>query len=149
MFRRLIAVALVAATPAFSESVTVEAPWARATPPGADTAAFYLTVKDKGAPDRLLSATSPIASKTELHMTMKQGEVMQMHALEHGIEVAPGRPVVFKPGGLHIMLMGLKRPLKQGESVPLTLVFEKAGQVETKVPVGPVGARGPDEHAGH
>ena len=79
------------------------------------------------------------------------GGVMRMRKVD-GIEVAPGSPTVLKPGGLHVMFLGLKKPLTLGETVAVTLTFEKAGKVDVRVPVsdGPLGPKGPGKgHAGH
>ena len=115
--------------------------WARATPGGTTIGAAYLTVLS-ATPDRLVAAASPVARKAELHMMSMSGGVMTMRPLD-GIDLPAGRPVTFKPGGLHIMLMGLKAPLREGRSFPLTLTFAKAGKREVEVTVAKVGAMGP------
>jgi copper(I)-binding protein len=113
--------------------LTVQQPWAR---PGAEgqVGVVYLTVIDTGAPDRLVGARSPVATDVQLHESTKEGTVMKMRPIE-GAAVAPGQPLVLKPGSYHIMLMGLKQTLKEGDTVPVTLLFEKAGAVETQATV--------------
>jgi len=115
--------------------------WARATPGRTENGAAYLTIVSPG-PDRLTGVSTPQASKAELHnMTMQNG-VMEMRPLA-GIDLPAGQPVTLKPGGMHIMLVGLKQPLKKGESFPLTLSFEKAGSKEVTVAVEAPGAMAP------
>ncbi len=116
--------------------LTIHKPWARASIGQAQAGAAYLTVMNTGSlPDRLVAAEGDVANRVELHTHMMQDGVMKMRQVK-AIEVAPGEPAVLKPGGLHVMLMGLKAPLVKGESFPLTLVFEKAGRVEIEVPIG-------------
>jgi hypothetical protein len=125
--------------------------WTRATPGGAKVAGGYLTVENKGsAPDRLLGGSSDAAGKIEVHeMSMKDG-VMNMRPLEQGLTIEPGKSVKLAPGGYHLMLLDLKAPLKQGDNVPLTLQFEKAGKVQVTFDVQAVGAQTPAgaEHGG-
>jgi len=105
-------------------------PWSRATPPGAKVAGGYFTVANHGgAPDRLVSVTSDIAAKAEVHeMAVKDG-VMTMRPVVGGLEIPAGGKLELKPGGYHLMLMDLKHPAREGESFPATLTFEKAGSV--------------------
>lgn len=117
----------------------------RATLPNAPVAGGYLTITNKGsAEDRLLSVTSPAAGKVELHEMSMQGDVMKMAPLPDGIVLPPGETVELSPGGEHIMFMQLKHPFVEGETVPVTLDFEKAGTVEVQLPVGGIGADAPD-----
>jgi periplasmic copper chaperone A len=120
--------------------------WARATPGKAETGAAYLTIVSP-ATDRLVSVSTPVAKKAELHTMTTEGGVMKMRPLD-GVDVPAGQPVTLKPGGAHIMLMGLNQPLQAGQSFPLTLSFEKAGQREVTVAVEKAGAMGPQGHAG-
>lgn len=123
--------------------------WTRATPPGAQTAGGYLTVANTGAePDRLVAVVSPDAASGELHEMSMDGGVMKMRALPDGIEIPAGGSVTLAPGGLHLMLIGLKAPLAEGGKLPVTLTFEKAGKVETFLHILAVGAKGPGG-AGH
>ena len=116
-------------------------PWARATPPTAPTGGGYLSVKNTGTePDRLLSVSSPAAQTVQVHEMKMEGNVMRMRELESPLEIKPGETVTLAPGGLHLMMTGLKAPLKQGERVPLTLVFEKAGKIDVELSVVALGA---------
>ena len=121
----------------------IEHPWSRATPPGAKVAGGYFTVVNKGsAPDRLLSISSDISDKAELHeMGVKDG-VMTMRPVEGGLEIPAGGKVALKPGAYHLMFTGLKRQPKQGEKFPATLTFEKAGSVKVEFLVEGMGETG-------
>lgn len=116
-------------------------PWARATPPTAPTGGGYLSIKNNGAtPDRLMSASSPVAAAVQVHEMKMEGNVMRMRELDGPLEIKPGETVTLAPGGMHLMIMGLKEPLKQGDKVPLTLVFEKAGKIDVDLVVVAIGA---------
>ena len=127
--------------------VTVENAWARATPPGAKIAAGYLTIRNAGAADRLVSASSPAAEKVETHVTVKDGDVSRMREVKGYAVPAKGK-VELAPGGSHLMLVNIKAPLKEGEKVPLVLRFEKAGEVKTELAVRALGASA-HEHMHH
>ena len=129
-------------------SLEIGHPWARATPPTAPTGGGFLTVTNHGtASDRLVSASSPAAGAVQIHEMKMEGNVMRMRELEGGLEIVPGATVTLAPGNLHLMMMGLKAPFKQGEKVPLTLVFEKAGKIDVELDVVPIGATpGKHEH---
>jgi len=118
--------------------------WSRATPGGAKTGGGYLTIENNGSsPDRLIGGSADIAAKVEMHeMSMKNG-VMTMRPLDKGLTIEPGKTVKLAPGGYHLMMMDLKGPLKQGDKVPVTLEFEKAGKVQVSLDVQGVGAQGP------
>jgi periplasmic copper chaperone A len=127
--------------------------WSRATPNGARIGAGYLTIENRGATaDRLMGGTADISAKIEVHeMSMNNG-VMKMRPLDQGITIEPGKTVKLSPGGFHLMLLDLKGPLKQGDKLPVTLQFEKAGKVSITFDVQGVGAKGPagsDDGAGH
>ncbi len=133
--------------PVKAGDLAVEAAWGRATPPGGRTGAIYVTVSNAGTEaDRLVSAETPASNDVMLHRTEMEGEVAKMRHAEHGFPVEPGGSLTMRPRGDHIMLMSLNAPLKEGESVPLTLVFERAGRVELTASIGPIGASGPDGH---
>jgi copper(I)-binding protein len=119
--------------------------WSRATPGGAKIGGGYLTIENKGsAPDRLIGGSADVASKVQVHeMAMKNG-VMTMRPLDNGLIIEPGKTVKLAPGGYHLMLFDLKSPLKQGDKLPVTLEFEKAGKVKLSFDVEGVGAQGPD-----
>jgi hypothetical protein len=109
-------------------------PYARPTREGQMVGAGYLKLANKGPVDRLVSATSPAAGSVEIHSMSMEGDVMKMRQVD-AIEIATGQTVELKPGGYHLMLMGLKAPLKVGEKFPLTLKFEKSGEVVVTVNV--------------
>jgi copper(I)-binding protein len=123
-------------------------PWTRATPKGASVAGGYLKITNSGsAPDRLIGGTATFAGRFEIHEMRMSGGVMQMRALPRGIEVKPGETVELKPGSFHLMFMGLKHPLEQGQRVKGSLVFEKAGMIEVEYVVEALG--GEPAHRGH
>jgi copper(I)-binding protein len=108
-------------------------PWSRPLPAVSPNGAAYMTLVNKGnAPDRLLSVSTPAAKRAEIHAHTMEGGMMRMRPLDH-IDIVPGDPSVLQPGGMHVMLMGLKEPLVEGKSFPLTLNFERAGAVEVTV----------------
>lgn len=121
--------------------LVVAAPWTRATPGGAKIAGGYLKITNNGgAVDRLASVTSPGADRVEIHeMSMTDG-VMKMRPLAEGLTIKPGETVELKPGGFHMMFMDIKQPLKQGDILVATLVFEKAGKLDVKFNVNALGA---------
>jgi copper(I)-binding protein len=127
----------------------IEGAWARATPPAGKVAGAFVTLVNTGAaPDRLVSAASPVAGRIELHTHIKDGDVMRMREVEGGIPLPPGDTVKLQPGGLHIMLLGLNQGLAAGSSFSLTLTFENAGSVQVDVPVEAMGSMGPGGQAG-
>jgi periplasmic copper chaperone A len=117
-------------------SLTLSRPWLRETPNGAKVGAGYVTIVNNGsAPDRLIAASSPAAGNVQIHsMTMQEG-VMHMRQLTDGLEIPPQSKVELRPGGLHLMFVDLKNPLKSGETFGVRLQFEKAGEVEADFPV--------------
>jgi copper(I)-binding protein len=130
---------------AFAQSgaVEVSGAWARATPPHATNGVAYFTLTSP-AGDSLTGASTPVAARAELHRdSIDAAGVMSMRPVTE-LALPPGQAVELKPGGLHLMLRELKHPLKLGETFPLTLVFAKAGKVETMVTVEKAGASGPD-----
>jgi len=126
--------------------VSVENPWARPTPPSAKLGAGYLTVVNSGAADRLVGAASPAAARVEMHVTLRDGEIMRMREVKAFDLPAKGR-LELKPAGAHLMFVDLKRPFKKGDKVPVTLKFEKAGEVKVDLQVGRQPA--PAESHGH
>ena len=139
------ALLMVAAVPAFAQSpsIQVENPWARATPSGAKTGAVYMTIDNKSSiADRLTGVSSEVAKKLQIHETKMENGIMKMREISGGLPVPAGGSVVLKPGGYHVMLIDLNKPLKAGETFPLTLVFEKAGKISITVPVQSMGATG-------
>ncbi len=125
-------------------SIEISGPWARATPKGASVAAGYLKLTNTGSEaDRLVGGSSEFSSRIEVHeMSMDKG-VMRMRPVANGLEIKPGQSVELKPNSYHLMFVGLKRQLKQGEKVRGTLKFEKAGSADVEFAVEPVGSPGP------
>src|ERR1700709_168946 len=114
--------------------------WSRATPGGAKIAGGYLTIENKGtAPDRLIGGSGDIAGKGEVHEMAMNNGVMTMRPLDKGLAIEPGKTVKLAPGGYHLMMFDLKGPFKQGEKVPVTLQFEKAGKVTLSLDAQGVG----------
>jgi hypothetical protein len=143
--RYLVFLFLTVSTSVFAQ-VEVQDAWSRATPPGAKVAAGYMTLRNKSAsPDRLVGASSPVAARVETHTMEMKGDVMRMREV-NGYEVPAKGSFELKPGGAHLMLVDIKRPLKEGERVPLVLRFEKAGEVKTELAVQGMGATKPHGH---
>jgi periplasmic copper chaperone A len=123
------------AAAAHAGDIAVEDPFARASAGPVKVGAAFMIVKNSGAAaDALVAAESPVAARAELHTHIKDGDVMRMRQVS-SIDVPAGGTVSLQPGGLHIMLIDLKEPLRQGETFPLTLTFAKAGTVAVYVPV--------------
>jgi copper(I)-binding protein len=132
-----------------AQGIAIEGPWARATPGRATNGAAYFTLTNQGpAGDRLIGASSPAAGRVELHTHVHDNGVMRMRKLP-GIDLTPGASVTFRPGGYHVMLMGLKAPLRKGGTFPLTLRFEKAAPKTVTVKVMGIGAMGGGTSHGH
>ena len=149
-------VALVLTLAAFisfarSEEVTagglaVISAWARATPPGADVGAAYVTIENRGdIDDRLLGVTTPAAAAVSMHETIEENGVATMRPLEDPAVPAGGR-LEMRPGGVHLMLMDLAAPLAEGDSMPMTLTFEHAGELTVQANVAAIGAKAPAAH---
>jgi len=142
---RKLLIAAIASALAFgaeaqtTTAISVENAWARPTTASAQAAAIYLNIIDHGTPDRLVAASTPVAGKAELHETIHDGNVMKMRPVAD-LAIAQSKPISLAPGGYHIMLTQLNRPLVGGQSFPLSLRFEKAGTVETTVMVKATGA---------
>lgn len=145
----LVAVLLSgAAATARAGDISLDHPWSRATPAGAPVGAGYVTLKNSGAAaDKLVSATADIARKVEVHEMAMDNGVMKMRPV-NGLEIPAGQSVELKPGGYHIMFMGLKQQLKAGDTVKGVLTFEKAGAVPVEFKVEAMGAGQPG-HKGH
>ena len=140
-------VVAVAAASAQTGQLEVDNVWARATPGKSSIGAAYLTIQSP-TPDRLVAASTPVAKEAQLHTMTMTGMVMKMRPISN-VDIPADKPVTLAPGGMHIMLMGLKQPLKAGQSFPLTLTFAKAGTRTVDVAVEPVGASGPAAAAQH
>ncbi len=135
-----LAALLACAMPSFAHEykagdLTIEHPWARELPPNAPAGAAFFTVHNAGAAaDRLLGASTPQAQKSELHTHIHENGMMKMQQIP-AVDIPAKGEVKFQPGGNHVMLFGMSKPLKAGEQFPLTLEFEKAGKVEVQVKV--------------
>jgi periplasmic copper chaperone A len=128
-------------------SIEIGQPWSRATPSTAPSAGGFLTLTNKGdTPDRLVAVETSAARQAEVHEMKMDGAVMRMRALENGVALPPGQTVELKPGGYHVMFIGLKAPFVKDQKVPATLVFEKAGRVEIEFEVDALGATRPAGH---
>jgi copper(I)-binding protein len=137
--RCCIALLALVSTSVFSQ-ITIENAWSRATAPGAKVGAGYMVLHNKAAAaDRLIGASSPAAARVETHVIEKQGEVLRMREVK-GYAVPAKGSFELKPGGAHLMLVDIKAPLKEGDRVPLTLKFEKAGEVAVELRVERLGA---------
>jgi periplasmic copper chaperone A len=139
----------VAAAPARTEEVragdlVITQAWSRATPGGAKVGGGYLTIENKGsAPDRLIGGSADVAGTVQIHEMAVNNGVMTMRPLDNGLTIEPGKTVKLAPGGYHLMMFDLKSPLKQGDKLPVTLEFEKAGKVQLSLDVQGVGAQAP------
>jgi copper(I)-binding protein len=138
-----VAVGLVIAGAALAQTARLEVSdaWARATPAKAENGIAFLTIRSPTS-DRLVSVSSPVAKKAELNTMEMSGMVMKMRPIA-SLDIPAGQPVTLKPGGDHVMLLGLNGPLREGQSFPLTLTFERAGAREVSVAVEKPGAAGP------
>jgi copper(I)-binding protein len=134
-------------------AITVENPWVRATVMADGNSAAYMTIRNTGREaDALVGAMTPVSRMTELHEMSMEGDVMRMRPIAgQRIEIPAGGRVELKPGGLHIMLMGVNQTLAPGTTVELTLRFEKAGEVNVRAEVRAVEGMGstPMEHGGY
>jgi copper(I)-binding protein len=128
-------------------TLNIGKPFARATVPGQTAGGGYLSIDNKGGDDRLLSASAAVARSVELHSMTMDGNVMRMRQLD-AIALPAGKKTELKPGGLHIMFIGLKAPLGEGDTFPMTLRFEKAGEVTLTVNVE-AAAGGSGHGSGH
>ena len=158
MFPRILAVAaLLLAAPLLSFAddaavtagdLTITKAWTREAPPRARVGGGYLTITNNGSrADRLIGGAAPFAGRVEIHEMAVTDGVMRMAPVAGGLEIAPGATVELKPGGFHVMFMGLTEPPAEGDTVPVTLRFERAGAVTVSMPVAGVGAKTMD-HSG-
>lgn len=132
-------------------ALEIDHPWSRAVPKGATVAAGYVTIRNTGTEsDRLLSGSTPVAGKFEIHeMSVDSNGIMRMRPVPAGVVIKPGETVELKPQSLHIMMTGLKQPIEKGKSFKGALVFEKAGAVEVDFAVEGVGATPTAAHDMH
>ena len=122
--------------------IRVEHAWSRAAAQGRP-GVLYMTVTDAGAPDQLTGVDTPVAAKAELHESSNEGGVMKMRPVA-AIPVSPREPAVLKPGGYHVMLLGLRKELREGDTFPITLHFASASPVTATAQVARAGAASPD-----
>jgi periplasmic copper chaperone A len=129
-------------------AIEIDHPWSRATPKGATVAGGYFKLKNAGPEaDRLVGGSSEAGGRFEIHEMTMDGGVMRMRPLANGLEIKPGQTVELKPGSFHVMIIGLKKPLQQGERFKGTLKFEKAGSVDVEYAVEAMGgASGGHQH---
>jgi periplasmic copper chaperone A len=145
MLRILFASVVLLPVTAFAQSaIRVERAWSRAAPQ-AGVGALFMTVTDDGAADQLVAVSTPVAERAELHESINDNGVMKMRPAEK-LPVSPGKPLILAPGGYHVMLIGLKQQLREGDSFPVTLSFAKAGAVATQATVARAGALPPPTH---
>lgn len=148
-FTPIALIALAIAAPLAAHGVTVGTlkighPWARQTAPRQQAGGAFLSLTNNGKhEDRLLSATADVATKVELHSMSMDAGVMRMRPVKGGLAIPVGETVTLAPGGYHIMLIGLRRPLALGEMVPMTLRFARAGNVKVELKIEPVTYEGP------
>jgi periplasmic copper chaperone A len=136
----LFLAALAAAHEYKKGELVVDHPWSRATAPGMTMGVGYFVIKNNGKkPERLLGASSPAAESVEIHRTIEEKGMARMRPVA-AVDLPPGRTVKAEPGGLHLMLVGLKEPLVAGAMVPLTLRFRDAGEIEVQLKVEAIGA---------
>ncbi len=136
-----------AAAPVKFGNLELDGAFTKAMLPGQPVGGGFVTIRNTGSEDDMLvSASSSIAAGVELHEMAMQGDVMKMRKLDSGILVAAGATVELKPGGLHMMFMQVKTPFKEGDSVPVTLTFEKAGTLDIVLPVQAAGPAGHKHH---
>lgn len=150
--RALVLVALIALTTvsvlsssiAQASDLLIEKPWARASIGISRPAAVYLTIQNNGVEtDVLTMVKTPVAEMSEVHKSEVKDGIARMSPAGQ-VEIAAGSSINLEPGGLHIMLMKLKQPVKKGDSISMTLLFENAGPIDVVVPVCGIGASGPN-----
>jgi periplasmic copper chaperone A len=129
-------------TPSFAGDITVDAVWARASAGMARAGAAFMTIKNTGPADRLIAAKSDVSKTAELHTHINDNGTMKMREIEGGLVIPEKETVMLQPGGNHVMFMGLAAPFEEGTTFPLTLIFEKAGEIKVDVTIQGVGAMG-------
>ena len=130
------ALAVCLAGPVAAGEIMVMDPYARASRPGAPTGAVFMTLHNMGdTDDRLIGASTPVAQVTQIHTHIDDNGIMKMREIEGGLPVAAGQMHELARGGDHVMLMGVTEDLVQGETIPLTLIFENAGEITLDVPI--------------
>jgi copper(I)-binding protein len=126
--------------------VEISEAWMRATAPGQNTAAGYMTIRNASAqPERLVGGSSEAAAKVGTHVSTKDGDIMRMREVK-GYDIPAKGTFELKPNGAHLMLVDLKKPLKEGEKVPVLLKFEKSGELKVDFEVRPLSASASGHH---
>ncbi|RAU22096.1 hypothetical protein CU669_10480 [Paramagnetospirillum kuznetsovii] len=138
----LAAALLMLGAPAFAADIQISEPFMRAAPVVGGNGAAFLVINNHGAADRLIGAEAAISKTVEIHTHIKDGDVFKMRKVD-SIAVPMHGSTELKPGGDHVMFIGLNEALKEGAKVPVTLTFEKAGKITVDVPVMAAGAMGP------
>ena len=129
-------VAMVPAAHAADHAIRIDHPWSRPTPPSAPTAVGYLTIVNRAnAPDRLMAVSSPAAATVSVHSMSMAGGVMRMRPVDGGLPIPPKGQITLGPDGDHLMFMGLKRPFRVGDRVPVVLTFAHAGRARAVLAV--------------
>ncbi|WP_457626491.1 copper chaperone PCu(A)C [Persephonella sp.] len=119
----------------FAQEIVIKNPWVRAVPPTAKNSALFMIIQNNSdKTDVLKTVKSDVCKMVMIHRTVKQGDIMKMVHV-HELQIPPRSKVALKPGSYHIMLMGLKRPLKVGEILEFKLIFKNAGEITVKAPV--------------
>jgi periplasmic copper chaperone A len=126
-------------------SITIDHPWARATPGAVKNSAAFMTFDNKGAADKLIGVSGDVAREIQIHSMITEAGVMKMREIK-SLDIPANGKAELKPGGFHVMLIGLKDGLKEGEKFPLKLKFEKAGEVTVQVTAEKPGSH---DHSGH
>ena len=128
-----------------SGAITVSKPWSRATPPSAQVGGGYLSIANSGTEDdRLVAMRSPAARRVAVHEMKMDGSIMRMRALEDGLVIPAKSTVNLEPGGYHLMFVDLTRGLVKGAGIPVTLVVERAGEIDVVFEVLALGAKPPE-----
>ncbi|MEO9824327.1 MAG: copper chaperone PCu(A)C [Paracoccaceae bacterium] len=135
--KKLALIFTLLAAPLYAGDILVEDAFARVSRPDAPAGAAFMTIHNKGeTDDRLISVTSPIAQVVQLHTHKETAEgVMKMMHVEEGFEVKAGMMHTLARGGDHVMMMGINGPINEGDEIPVTLIFEKAGEIEVMISV--------------
>ena len=130
-------------------NIEIKHPWAKATLAGQPVAGGFMKIVNTGTePDRLLTVTSAVSDMIQIHQMKVEDGVMKMGEISGGLEIAPGAAVELKPGGLHVMFIGIKAPFREGETVKAMLTFERAGAIEVEFKVD-AAKPGDDAHKHH
>lgn len=148
----LTLIAALACSTAYAQNVEIKDAWIRTSVPGQKATGAFMKITAKDG-TKLVGASSPAAGVTEVHEMKMEGDVMKMRAIPGGLDIAAGKTVELKPGGYHVMLMDLKGQVKDGDTVPVTLVVEgkdgKRQSVELKVPARTAAAPAMKHGEGH